>query len=320
MSEVSNDTGTRASETRANETRQAEQTQSQGLNDQQRTDLAGRVDAKTTTEAGQVADRVTGGAQDQVVDRGDGTRQVTDTNGATTTQVTGRTPGERPELASLADRIANFQPAPGDPNQDPNQTALRREIDDRYTKAGDVNGAAAMHSALSDVVADPNMPTAQRQELRDYMSNYTKTDPAEIGAMRSAAAGAAMMRAGMRPGGPQARPYEAPSFRERVDTQGRPNGLREMTIGDRTFVVNSNHAYGRPHKSGISPESTGIPRDRIESGLVQSLDRSLQTGTRPPASPSFVDGVVNIDGRNFGYRSTYLPQANEYRIVTYWVQ
>jgi len=303
MSEVSE---TRTNEVRSRETREAEQTQGPG--DQQRDQLKGKVEGTPDPAAMRVADKITGGGGDKV--EGAGGSQP----------ITGVRPGERPELADLANRISNFRPTGSDPNADPNQAALRREITDRYTRAGDVNGAAAMHSALSDVTENPNMSDQHRREMRDYLGNFTKTDPQDIGAMRAGMTAGALARGGVRPGVREGSPgYQPPSFRDRVDAQGRPNGVREMTIGDRTYAVNSSHAYPRGHRSGVSPESTGIPRDRIESQIVQSLDRQLQAGNRPPAAPSFQDGRISIDGRSFGYRSTYLPQANEYRVTTYWV-
>jgi hypothetical protein len=70
MEGVGNDnSAARNAETRTAEARQAEQARP-GPSDQQRGDLAGRVDATSNREAARVADQVTGGAQDKVEEAG----------------------------------------------------------------------------------------------------------------------------------------------------------------------------------------------------------------------------------------------------------
>lgn len=93
---------------------------------------------------------------------------------------------EDPQLLMLLRQVCDARAAEG--------VSLRRRIAELYHKAGDVVGAFSLNSALSEVLADPAMPTEERRRLFDSLRHLAiRGGPEAVGGLRQALAGSLLV-------------------------------------------------------------------------------------------------------------------------------
>lgn len=109
-------------------------------------------------------------------------------------------------------------------------------------------------------------------------------------------------------------------------TQGEGENLKRWAkVGEDDWQFNTGHGYDRVHTGpgGVKNDvrSTGLSADQVEKAIVRDVYALIESGGKVPQPGPGVrplEGAVDVDGHNIGYRVAQTPDGT-YRVATYWL-